>query len=235
MDTRSRKQIERASRVVVFAREHRSEVPAEQVAVGQLEERLARAETVMQGARASQLGQREAIVERMALRSIIADRLQLLAVIARSAGIESLGAPIVIQFPGPRDNQVEFVNGARQAVTAATEREELLVKYGLHAGFLAELTGKLDEFTRLLHARDEAAQAKVGFHRELGKVLKDIRMAIQQLHASFRLRLRDDPGALRAWATAADVRIGPRRIAATPEGEAPLALPPGESEAGAVA
>lgn len=58
-----------------------------------------------------------------------------------------------------------------------------------------------------------------------------VRLAIQQLHASFRLRLRDDPGALWAWATAADVRIGPRRIATTPEGEAPLALPPGESEA----
>lgn len=230
MDTRSRKQIERASRVIVFAREHRSEVAAEVVAVSRLEERLTRAEAVAQGARASQLAEQEAIVERTALRSAIADRLHLLAVIARSAGAESPGTPIVIQFPGPRHNQVEFANGARQAVAAATEREEVLVKYGLPAGFLAELTGMLDAFGQFLNARDEAGQAKVAARRELRMVLQEIRLAIQQLHASFRLRFRDDPGVLRAWATAADMRIGPRRLA-TAEGEAPLALPAGEPEA----
>lgn len=228
MDTRSRKQIERASRVAVFCREHRAEMPAEEIALSWLEEGLARAEQVTQAFRGSLLAGREAMAERNARRQEIADRLHLLAVIARGAGAESLGAPIVITFPGPRHNQVEFLNGARQAVAAATEREELLLKYGLPPGFLGDVTTRLDELARLLQVREEAAQARVSARRELGRILADIRRAIRQLQASFRLRLRGDPAAMRAWAMAVDLRVGPRRSDTAPEGiEAPLALPPG--------
>jgi len=41
MDTRLRKQLERASRVAVYCREHPSNLAAEQLAVSVLQERLA--------------------------------------------------------------------------------------------------------------------------------------------------------------------------------------------------
>jgi len=228
MNTRLRKQMERASRVAVFCREHPSDHAGYQTAVASLEERLARASAMAQRTVASSLATREAVAERTAIRDNIVAGLQLLVGIARTAGTEAVGAPIVIRFPGPHYNQVEFLTGARLAVATAMEREELLVKFGLPDDHLESLTTELNEFERLLGRRDEAGQSKVAALQELRRIVRELRTVVMQLHSMIRFRFRNDDGALRAWVTAADIRIGPRKRPAVEGGTpATLTLPPG--------
>lgn len=232
MRTRIRKQIERASRVAAFCREHPAAVPAEEFAVRWLDESLQRANALAQETLGRKLAITEAVVERRALGERIAIRLRFLAALAHTAGTEALGTPIVITFPVPRRNQVEFLNSARLVVTTAREREELLARFGLPEGYLDELDTALDEFARYLGVRDEAAQAKVSAGKALTQLIGEMRSAINQLGASYKVRFQDDAGALRAWATAVDVRTGPRLSSTGAGGEAPLALPPGSEELG---
>ena len=211
MNTRMRKQIERASRVVVYCREHPADLTTEQAVVRMLEERLARTEAVDREARANALAEREAIAARIRLRDGIVAGLRLLARTAQAAGREQPGVPITIVIPESRNSQMEFLQGARLAVATATGYEELLGKHGLPPGHLGLMAAELESFARLLAARDDAGQKKVAARRELRAVVSEMWMAVLQLHAAIGFRFRDDPAALRGWATAVDLRIGPRK------------------------
>jgi hypothetical protein len=227
MDTRIRKQLERATRVAEFSREYPSDVAGYEAALARLEERLARADTVAKQFAGGRLARTAAVAERQQLRQGLTAGLQLLAGIARTAGQEAIGAPIMIRYPGPKQNQHEFLGGARLAVETAREREELLVKFGLPAEHLAELAAGLDEFAGFLSRRNEAGRSSVAARAELRAVTKEILSVVRQLHSINRFRFRQDPAALAAWSTSADIRVGPRKPAVTTQGEAPLALPPG--------
>lgn len=165
MNTQTRKQLERASRIALFCRERPADLPGYQPAVSRLEDRLARAGNLAGEATASRLAGKAAIAERHELRKRIVADLQMLAGIARTAGVESVGTPIVIRYPGPRRNQVQFLSGARVAVQSAREQEELLIKYGLPPGQLQQLSARLDQFASLLDRRDHAIQGRLGAGR----------------------------------------------------------------------
>jgi len=228
MDARIRRQLERATRVAEFSREHPSDAPGYQAALTQLDARLSQATTVAQQFAGSGLARKAAIAARQSLRRTITAGLQLLAGLARTAGAESIGAPIVIRFPGPKQNQHEFLNGARLAVETARGQQELLVKYGLPEEHLDQVSRDLDEFAGLLAKRNEAGRSKVSARAALRQVAGEILVVIRQLHVINRFRYREDPAALAAWTTSADIGVGPRRKAEIPAGEAPLALPAGE-------
>lgn len=228
MQKRLRKQLERASRVLVFCREHAADLTGYQDVVTRLEEQITRADGIAGQATATGLATREAMAERDQLRAEVNAGLRLLSRIARSAGQEAVGAPIVIAFPNPGSNVREYLYGARLAVATAQEREPLLEKHGLPAGFLAELSTRLDSLGRLLTRRDESAQATVFAHRDLKTVTSGLVLTVAQLHAIASYRFRGNPAALRTWATASDIRIGPRRPVVTEEAvPLPLPLPPG--------
>lgn len=219
MQKRLLKQLERASRVLVFCREYPSDLAGYQQAVARLEEQMARADTIAGRAKAGGQATREAMAQRDQLRAEVNAELRLLARMARSAGQEAVGAPIVIAFPNPSGSYREFLYGARLAVATAQEREPLLEKYGLPPGFLAALSARLDTLAGLLTRRDESAQARVFANRDLQAVTSELVLSVAQLHAINSYRFRNDPAALRTWSSASDIRIGPRRPA-TPEAAA---------------
>lgn len=221
MNMRYREQMERAFRVLVFCRDHPSDLTGGTTEVRALADRLTRTERAVQGARGSILAAREADAECLALRTRIAFRLQVLATMACTAGEESLGTPIVIACPLPEQGQVEFLQGARLAVVAAREREPLLAKHGLPEGHLDALSNEIEQFAGRLAQRDQADLARVELHRELGTSIREIANVLHQLHAIMTFRYRDEPARLRAWATAIDLRVEPhRRASLTPPGTA---------------
>jgi len=231
MQVRFRKQLERASRVLVFCREHPSDLAGYQQAVTRLEEQLVLADQIVGQAKAGGTATKEAMAERNQLRAEVNAQLRLLARIARSAGQEAIGTPIVISFPNPGSSFREFGYGARQAIAAAKEREEVLVKYGLAPDFLASITSRLEEMERWLTRRDEALQSRVYAHRDLQAVISLMVLTVAQLHAVNSYRFRGEPAALRTWTSASSTQIGPRKVAEGSEPEpAVLSLPPGTAK-----
>lgn len=227
METRVRKQIERASRVMIFCRERPSDLPGYDLAVTRLRELLSRAASLAQEHLTSSLATREAVAERNALRGRSYVGLLMLARIARMAGIEVLGTPIVVRLPGPRQSLKAFLTGARAAISTGREREELLVKYGFPPGQLDILEQEIDALEAFNTRRDEFSQGKVIAREALSTATREMVMVVRQLHAINAFRFRDDPAELRGWAHASDIRVGSRK-AATEEAEiiAPM-LPPG--------
>jgi len=233
MRTKYRLQLERASRVLVFCRERPATEAAEQAAIASLTERLAHAENDVHDGKGRTLAVKAAVTERRALRRRIHAQIRLLTAIARTAGEESIGTPIVIAFPQPRVGQVDFLTGARLAVATAREREELLARYGLPAGHLDALSANLGVFASLLDQRDQATLDRRAAHRDLGRTVRELGVVLRQLDAIMTYRYREQPAQLAAWASAIDWRIGPRSPAG-PETAAPRQLPPG-TEPGLVA
>jgi hypothetical protein len=227
MDTLMRKHLERALRVADFTRQHPSELPGYQDALARLEDRLAQISVVLQEEIGSRRGVKAAIAERLELRAQLAAELQMVAGIARTAGRESVGTPIVLRYPGPQRNQVQFLNGARQVVARAAAEEELLTRFGLPAGHLTSMASGLDTFAALLRQRDEASRGHVGARARLHALARELKAVVDQMDSINRFRFRKEPAMLAMWRTTRDLRVGTRKAAgATPAAEQPLALPP---------
>lgn len=232
MDTRIRMHLERAQRVAGFSREHPWDMPGYQAAFTRLEDRLTRAMAIAGQEVGGRLARRAAVAKRHALRQQVAADLQLIAGVARIAGKESVGTPIVIRYPGPRRNQLQFLTGARQAVQAAADNLELLARYGLPDGLLELVNTRLDEFASLLRERDEAGRGHVFARADLQALVKDVKVVVDQLHTLNRHRFRTDPAARAAWDSSRALRAPlptPSAGGTLPGGTDPLALPPGES------
>jgi len=235
MNKRMRKQWERALRVAEFSRQYPSDLPGYLPTLGRLEETTARTDAVAQRELTGRLASREAVAERLRLRETITADLQLLAAIARSAGKDSAGIPVVITYPGPQRNQRHFLNGARVAVATAAGRQDRLAGLGLTAELLAGLTADLDEFERLLARREEAIQIHVAARRELDVLAGDMSRMVKHLHALNRHRFRTDPAALAAWRRSRLLGM-PAGSTAEPNAtgqvtggsQTPIALPPGQ-------
>lgn len=227
MDRMMRKHVERALRVADFARQHPSDLPGHAAALARLEAELGRVAEVAQEETGTRRAEEAAIAERKELGDQLAAELQLLAGIARTAGKESVGTPIVLRYPGPKKNQLQFLDGARTVVATAAEQEDLLVKFGLPADHLASLTAGLERFAGLMRARDEASRAHVGARVQIRSLARNLKLVVEQMHSINRFRFRKDPAQLAMWRSSRDLRVGTRKAAGTevpPNG--PLALPP---------
>jgi len=231
MDKMMRKHVERALRVADFARQHPSDLPGHTTALTRLEVELGRVAEVAQEETATRRSEMAAIAERKELGDQLAAELQMLAGIARVAGTESVGTPIVLKYPGPRKNLLQFLDGARTVVATAKAQEELLVKFGLPAGHLESLSAGLDRFAGLVSARDAAGRAHVGARVQIRSVARNLKLIVEQMHTINRFRYRKDAALMAMWRTSRDLRVATRK-ATVEEGPTtgPLALPPGPND-----
>jgi hypothetical protein len=211
MNNRVRKQMERASRVATFVRERRAELGSYQDPLTRLDQRVARATEVAQRETTARRAVTAAIAERNAVGGTIQSDLRLLARLARAARLESVTVPIVIQFPGPRRNQTQFLTGARGAIDTAREYTSILQLYGMPAGLLDTVSAQLDRFEHLMHDRDGLAQAAVATTRELDLAATDLLQIATQWDGLIIHHYREDAVTLRAWEMAADMRTSRRK------------------------
>lgn len=231
MDRVMRKQLERAARVMGFCRDNAADLDGFQSAISRFEETMGRATAAAHGELTARLAVREAVAERNGLAAVIHADLRLLARLARTAGEQALGTPIVIRHPGPKQNQVQFLNGARVAVETGRERQELLGQYELPAGHLDRISAQLDTFAEWITRRDAAARAHIAARRRMQHLAKELTLVLDQLHALIAHRFRAEPASLGAWSSASGIRLRRRKSAelASPV-PAQAALPPGSTQ-----
>lgn len=217
MNDDMKRRMEMAGRVLAYSRQHPSDAVGYQAAVRRLVERLALAETTAQLQTTSGLLSRGVLAQRRALRRTLTADLRLLAAIARSAGIESVGTPLVIRAPGTGLGNLAFLDAARAAVLLGREQEELLVRHGLPATHLGELAIGLDAFEALLMERSLVVVRRIEARARLKQVGRDLVRAVDELGAFNRHRFLDNPSALVAWRHARAPRT-PARKATGEEG-----------------
>jgi hypothetical protein len=238
MDARVKWKMEMASRVLAYAREHPSDAAGYQAAVGKLVERLEASSVMAQRQTTSRLLTRGAIAERQAVRRGLTAELQLLTAVARTAGIESVGTPVVIRYPGPKASNIQFADGTRAAIQLGREQEELLVRHGLPADHLDRLTSKLGTFSGLLGRRDEVKVARIDAGSQLKQLAGELVRVADEIGAFNRFRYQNDPAALVAWRHARKLPKSARQVVppVVPQvGNGALrALPPGQSDSGTV-
>jgi hypothetical protein len=174
-----------------------------------------------------------AIAERLELRRGLTADLQLLAAVARMAGMEAVGVPVIIRYPGPRQSNILFLDGGRAALALGREHEALLVRPGLPAEHLDGLDAGFQAFAALLNRRDDAAVARIGARSELSQLGRELSRAADQIGAFLRHQYRNDPAALVAWEFARATHGRKKKPAAAPAALPPQqALPPGASDPG---
>jgi len=111
------------------------------------------------------------------------------------------------------------------------EQEELLVRYGLPAEQLVQLSAGLDRFAGLLGKREAASRSHVGDRQQLRTLARDLKLVVDQMHTINRYRFRKDRALMAMWQAARDLRVGFRKPEpAEPASVSLLALPPGSSE-----
>lgn len=232
MYAKMRYQMERAKRVIGFSREHPSDLPGYGSAVDRLEERYAEAQQMADRETTGQLDSRGAIAERNALAVQIVADLRLLAGIARSAGVTSAGTPLRIRFPGPKRNLVQFVSGARVAVAQASAEASRLAEFGVTTDQLTATSDRIDAYEALLERRNEALRVRMGAHRQLSILAREMRLLVEQIGTINQHRFLGDAAMLDLWRATRHlpVRSTKGAEASVPlvgSGNTQIALPPG--------
>lgn len=217
--------MEMATRVLSFAREHPSEAAGYQAAVTRLVEQLAQADAVATRQTTQGLLGKGAIGDRLELRRSLTADLRLLAAIAQAGGAEAAAVPIVIRYPGPKESNLHFLDGAQAALDLAREHEALLLRNGLPEGHLARLAAGLDAYAALLVRRQDAVVARIEARNELDELGRDLSRLADQIGAMTRHRYQHDRSALAAWRYVRSTGRRPQK----PEESSPTraALPPG--------
>lgn len=211
-----RRTVEMATRVLEFLRGNPLENPGHAAAVGQLEGLLTRAESLAQQERTGRLTVRAAAVRMEQLRAGALVDFRLLSGLAARAAAEHPAAAARIRVPSYRLNQRAFLSAGRVAVAQAESQLELLSRYGLPEGHLAQITAVLDEFEQLLLDRSGGRSAHVGANAELLAVRKELLAVVQQLDALNQHRFQRVPEKLAAWRSARDVAWPMRKEKAPP-------------------
>lgn len=211
MKLRVRVWIDRASRVATFIREHRADLKGLEKPLARFEGRLARVTQLAQDETTSRLSAKAARAQRDEIGAAVVADLRVLGRLAQAAREDSVVIPIVVRFPGPRHNQVEFLAGARAAVETSRQYIATLVEYGMDPGQPDQLTAQLDAFEALMASRVAAMQMMVATTRALTQAASDLNRTTHQLSTMVVHTLAGNPVALRAWESASGLRLRRRK------------------------
>lgn len=125
-----------------------------------------------------------------------------------------------------------FLTAARRMLEKATAQTGLLVKQGMPASLLDDLTAALGEFEKTLEASRAGRRRNVGPTRNLLAVTDQIVEQVRVLDGLVRYRFRDDAELMGAWTNARNLSLrsgqavlGPRVQSAAGEGETPAGRP----------
>ncbi len=223
MDGRTRRKIEMGQGVFGYKQVRADLGPAFSTALGQLDERLKRAEEIagrqLEGVRVVRAASRRKLAIRQDLSRT---HLNHLIEVGKSASREvpELAQKFVFR-PGTRSH-LGFRTAARGMVAEAQTHRDVLLKYGLGEDVLADLAAALDQFDDAMEQGQAGRQAHVGASAELHAIADEIVQIVRVMDGLVRHRFRNDAEALAAWESASNVP-GPF-TRAKPEG--PEGTPP---------
>lgn len=121
-----------------------------------------------------------------------------------------------------------LLSAARAYHEDATPLEAEFIKYGMSAGFLAELTTEIADFSHATSEHQNHTQTGVSVTANVDDAIQEGLSIRHRLNAIVRITLSDDSGLLAAWQSASHIEHPGRKPKAPPT--PPSAETPGSSE-----
>jgi hypothetical protein len=196
-------------RALAFSIAHPDSSPGYATTLASLEQRLARAQQLIELQRNGFAEVRNATIQKRELRRIMSrTQLRHLARVAMGASKElpDLGQKFV---PRPEHTPyLEFQASARAMLAEAQNQKELLVKHGLADTVLNSLVKNLDQFNLVVELGTEARRAHVSASAELEVIGDEIVHLVKVMDGLNRFRFEGALEVLAEWESASNV-FGP--------------------------
>ncbi|HLZ46806.1 MAG TPA: hypothetical protein VKQ05_14115 [Gemmatimonadales bacterium] len=223
-----RRRLEMAARVCEFLRTQKTEAEGEEPALTGLEQLIARANALAAEQRAGIVAVRSTTAQRAAIRHEVEGKLlRFLVAAGVVASHNHLELAEQFQLP-PNGSHQAFLTAARGLLQTATAQKELLVKEGMKASLLADLSTALDAFEQTLEASRVGRRLHTGASAELQAISVEIVERVRVLDGLVRYSFGDDVQLMGAWASARNV-LGPFRSQSQPaagQGQTPATQGP---------
>jgi hypothetical protein len=217
MNKTLRRRLEMAARVREFLRAHPTERAGEEPALVRLEQLLERAQTLAGQQHAGLTAARSATIQREGIRRVIANKLlRFLMAAGTVASRDNLELAGQFQLPTSASHQ-SFLTAAQHMLKTATQQKDLLVREGMTASVIDDLTTALQQFEQTLEVSRVARRQHVEARSELEAVAAEIGDRVRLLDGLVRYRFGDDRELMDSWASARNV-LGPFRPRSQPAG-----------------
>ena len=213
-----RRRLEMAVRVREFFRTHQTDGTTQAGEAQRLEQLVQRAELLASQQLAGVVATRGAVEQRAEVRRVLQSKLlRYLSAVGAAAARENTELGAEFRLPKPRAPNQVFLTIVRGMLEKATALKDLLVKRGMSAKLLDDLSATLAEFEQTLEATRTARLAHVGATGDLLAVLAEISEQVRVLDGPVRYRFGDNEELMSAWASARNV-VGPFRSQKSADG-----------------
>ena len=208
MNTAVRLKVDMAVRVRHFLRANPFSAPKAEAVAAKFEERLARAETLLQ----QQGDGRDLARTSRAARS----GLRHLARIAAAAAAVKPELAELFKLPGASLSEQDFRTGLRNTLARVATHQELLIEHGLRETLPAELTEMVERYEQVAALADAGRRGHTGARTELQGLASELVRMVKQLDGMMLYRIQEQPELAGAWISARNV-AWPSPVDKTPD------------------
>ena len=231
MDRQVRRKLEMAARVRDFCRAHPSADANHASVLGRLDETISRMEVLIEQQVGGFLSKRSSTLRRRDIRRRLhGGMLRHLVTIAGSAAEEKPELVEKFQLPSINASHKLFRTVARKMLEQGQAEKELLVKHGLSATLLDDLSAGIDEFDASVAETNGGKLDHVLARAELEALSDEVMRLVGMLDGINRYRFDRDPQLLVAWKSAKHVVSGPQADAPVVPEPTPAPVQPAAGE-----
>jgi len=210
MITQVRLKLESAARVRSFCRTHPSPLPEYAKVLGELEERLSRAETVAERQVNGTVAARAARVKRQELRRSVHSRLLRYLVAVGGVAAKAGGAGGEVQVAERHASTQVFLTAVRGLVTRAEVQKALLLEKGMGETLLDDIRAQVGEMESAWEAARTGRTDHIGARADLGVITAELMGLVKVLDGINRVRFGSDSEEFAAWTAAKHIPVSRR-------------------------
>lgn len=213
-----RLKVDMAVRVRHFLRANPFGAPKAEAVAAKFEERLARAETLLQQQGDGRDLARTSRAARSGLRrKLRTNPLRHLARIADAAAVVKPELAELFKLPAANASEQDFRTGLRTTLTRVAAHQELLLEHGLRDTLLAELTEMAERYEQVAALADAGRRGHTGARAELEGLGSELVRMVRQLDGMMLYRIQEQPALAGAWISARNVAWPGPAVTKAPE------------------
>lgn len=197
--------LDSAGRVVGFQVQHPDSSAGGAAAGARMTELVARGNELVEQEFAGHRVVKGAVINKVQLRGEVVQTVAVLSGIARSIARQEPDLAPGIPMPGRRDSEKSFLGRARDALAAATAKQDVFLKHGMPETLIEDLGALLQRYEAVVSDKHAGQAAHIGARAELAAVGAELVSLMHQLDAINTFRFRNDPQSLEAWRAARNV------------------------------
>jgi hypothetical protein len=213
-----------ATSVRAFSRSHPSADTSYTLVLDRLDGTIVRIEELAKQQEGGYASKHSAAVRRADLRrQLQGGLLRHLVTVAEDVGAEEPAVGERFRIPRSNVPHTGFRARASEMLEQAKSNQEILLKHGMSATLVDDLTAALKEFDASLAETDDGKQSHVAARAEMKTLTDEIMRLVGMLDGFNRYRFHRDPELIVAWESAKRVVSGPEPKAEPGEVEKPAA------------